>query len=120
MQTLDINQLKEWKRTNKDFLFLNVLSREQFMDEHALGSRNVPLTEDGDSGDFVDRVSKLATSKDRTIVVYCAGPDCDASETAAKRLERAGYSNVYDFAGGLKAWKDADMPVSAAHAADTR
>ena len=115
MQTIDIEQLKLWKPTNKGFLFLNVLSPQQFMHEHALGSRNVPLSQDGDAGDFVERVSKLAATKDRTIVVYCAGPECDASETAAKRLDRAGFNNVHDFEGGLEAWKQADMPVSAAH-----
>ena len=117
MQTIDVQKLQEWKRTNRDFLFLNVLDKDAFSREHALGSRHVPLEQDGRSHDFADRVAKLASTKDRTIVVYCAGPECNASEKAAKQLDEAGFTNVYDFEGGMQAWKAADMPISAAHSA---
>lgn len=107
MKTISIDQLKQWKTEQKDFLLINVLDPEAFGREHALASKNVPLSRD----DFEATVMRMAGTKDRPVVVYCASTDCDASAKAAKRLDAAGFKNVYDFEGGLKAWKADGQPV---------
>ena len=49
--------------------------------------------------------------KDKPIVVYCASTTCDASPKAARRLNEAGFSKVYDYEGGVKAWKESGLEL---------
>lgn len=100
MQTINHEKLKQKLDNNENFIFLNVLSREDFKKEHIPGSENIPHNSDN----FEDKVEQKAGSND---AVYCASKDCLASENAAKNLEDAGFTNVTDFEGGMKAWKDA-------------
>ncbi len=36
---------------------------------------------------------------------------CKSSTQAAQKLEAAGFSNVYDYEGGAKAWQEAGLAV---------
>lgn len=45
------------------------------------------------------------------IVLYCSDPMCWMSYNAALRTIAAGYTNVYWYRGGLKAWQMAGLPV---------
>jgi rhodanese-related sulfurtransferase len=83
-----------------DFVLVNVLPREEFNQRHIRTSINVPVG----SADFPQRVEAVAGGKQREIVVYCASFDCDASEKAARELDEAGFSRVFDYEGGTKDW----------------
>lgn len=83
-----------------DFVLINVLSPEQFNEKHIRTSINVPAA----NADFVETVEEVAGSKDRKVVVYCASFDCDASPNAARKLEEAGFTRVYDYQGGTRDW----------------
>jgi rhodanese-related sulfurtransferase len=50
-----------------------------------------------------------ALSRDREILVHCAGGY--RSSIAASLLQRAGFTNVSEIAGGLAAWETAHLPV---------
>ncbi|WP_148253709.1 rhodanese-like domain-containing protein [Aidingimonas lacisalsi] len=101
MKAITRDDLKTMNETeHEDFVLLNVLPRDAFNKEHIRTSVNVPA---GDP-DFAEKVEALAGHKDRKIVVYCANFDCDASPKAAKKLEEAGFSHVYDYEGGTKDW----------------
>ena len=45
------------------------------------------------------------------IVFFCSGAECWASYNAALRASLIGYTNVYWYRGGLRAWKDAGLPT---------
>lgn len=47
--------------------------------------------------------------KDRPLLVYCAGGY--RSSIAASILQRAGFSNVNEIAGGITAWESAKLPL---------
>ena len=47
--------------------------------------------------------------KDKRIILHCASGG--RSALAAQTLKQMGYDNVAHLDGGIKAWKDADMPV---------
>lgn len=57
------------------------------------------------------KVQDLAKDKSAKIVVYCSSLECDASPTAAKNLDEAGFTEVYEFEGGMKEWKEAGYHV---------
>lgn len=101
MKTLTRDQLKAMNEVeHEDFVLINVLPQEKFRDRHIRTSINIPVG----AKDFEDTVQKIAGDKQRKIVVYCANHDCDASDKAADRLEKAGFENVYDYAGGTEDW----------------
>ena len=45
------------------------------------------------------------------IVVYCSGPDCQASAFAYELLIKNGYQNVRRFTGGIYDWENAGLPL---------
>lgn len=107
MKTMNAHELKRWLDQDKDFTLINVLGEEDFERAHIPGSRNVPVDRD----DFERQIERMAGSKDETIVVYCASHDCEASPKAARKLDEAGFREVYDFEGGIKSWMEADYDV---------
>lgn len=102
MQTLTAQQLKQRLDRNEKLLLINVLDEDEF-ERQLPGSRNVPVNREN----FVQRVRKAGGSENKEIVVYCASTDCGASPKAAKELDEAGFTHVYDFEGGIKAWREA-------------
>jgi rhodanese-related sulfurtransferase len=80
---------------------INALSPKQFELTRIPGSENVPVEDEN----FVERVEEYAVSKHQAVVVYGADATCDASDEAAARLEEAGFTEVYDYSGGAKAWQ---------------
>lgn len=100
----------------EDAVVINVLDAEKFEREHIPGTKNVPLTDEN----FIRRVETLAGGKDAPVLVYCAGPDCEASPKAARELEDAGFTEVYHFEGGMKEWKAAGKPVESAETVGAR
>ena len=55
-----------------------------------------------------DQVRRLAAelipNKHVEVIVYCAGPQSNASDTAAIEFNRMGYSNVRRYIGGKQDW----------------
>ena len=101
MQAIDRKELEAMNgRNNQDFVLINVLPRDKFLKEHIRTSINIP----GEDADFASKVEQVAGSKDREVVLYCASFECPASTDAAKKLDEAGFSHVYDYEGGTKDW----------------
>jgi adenylyltransferase/sulfurtransferase len=71
----------------------------------ALGARLIPV------GELEGRVEEVP--RDRPVVVYCRVGE--RSLTAARRLLDAGWTEVWNLAGGIQAWArdiDPDVPVA--------
>lgn len=98
-------ELGEMIGTNEDFVLVNVLSNEDFKKDNIPSSINIPA----DDPEFEKKVREVAGSKGRPIVVYCASFECKASPTAARKLDKAGFRNVYDYEGGMKDWNEAGV-----------
>ena len=58
------------------------------------------------------RAGELAKLTSRPVVVYCARGN--RSRTAGNLLAKHGFADIYSLHGGIKAWKDAGLPVVAA------
>jgi hydroxyacylglutathione hydrolase len=69
------------------------------------GSLSVPLNH------LAERLEELP--KDRAVLVYCAGGY--RSSIAASLLQKNGFRQVSEIAGGLSAWEVAKLPVSSSH-----
>jgi glyoxylase-like metal-dependent hydrolase (beta-lactamase superfamily II) len=75
--------------------------REQ---KHVAGSTSLPLNH------LVERSAELP--RDRPLLIHCAGGY--RSSIAASLLQRLGFTEVGEMAGGLAAWEAAKLPVKAA------
>ncbi len=93
---------------------MDVHDRLQFAKDHIPGACNVPLGEEH----FAQGVAaKASGGKMRKVVVYCAGPACDAASKAATILVENGFTNVIEYAGGLAAWNETRQARSVANKA---
>ncbi|MFZ0255075.1 MAG: rhodanese-like domain-containing protein [Gammaproteobacteria bacterium] len=107
MNTVAANELKAMLERDQGAILINVLSEADFEEARIPGSANIPVSRN----DFVERVEDLAGGKNKPIVVYCATAECTESPTAAHKLEEAGFTDVYNFEGGMEAWLDAQQYV---------
>jgi glyoxylase-like metal-dependent hydrolase (beta-lactamase superfamily II)/rhodanese-related sulfurtransferase len=84
-----------------DPVALDVRMPREHDQKHLAGSVNVPLNH------LTERLAQLP--KDRALVVYCAGGY--RSSIAASLLQRHGFTNIAEIAGGFAAWEAARLPV---------
>ena len=96
-------ELKKWLDEKKDFVLIDVLSQASYEGRHLPNAKHASAHE----ADFMEKVASLASNKEKTVVVYCSSFDCQLSPRAASMLTNAGYTNVYDFKGGIADWQDA-------------
>jgi len=64
---------------------------------------HVPLSQLG------GRASELERYKDRPVVAYCERGN--RSRMVGRALAKIGFTDMYQLAGGFRAWKDAGLPV---------
>lgn len=81
-------------------LLVDVRTPEEFFSGHISGSVNIPLQVLNQRMDEIPR--------DIPVVLYCRSGNRSAE--AARLLERAGYSRIYDL-GGVIAWRAAGYPL---------
>lgn len=88
-------------------VFVDARSPYEFNCGTIPGSVNIPfdyLPDTEDLGPYFD--SALGgVSKDRRIVVFCSGEECDLSVHLARNLQYAGYTNLAIFYGGSREWE---------------
>ena len=82
---------------------IDVCEAEEFAAGHVGGARNVPL------GQLEERLPTVVKNKAVPLVLVCAsGARANRAVAVAKKL---GYDNAQALAGGLKAWREASLPV---------
>ena len=87
----------------RGFALVNVLPAESFERAHIPGSMNIPMQQ---AGRFETRFEK-----GKEIVLYCASPQCDASEQVAAALVRRGFERVVDYPGGVSDWRAGGLAI---------
>lgn len=81
-------------------LVLDVRDKEEYEGGHLDGAVNVSR------GTLEMRITEVVSDKDAPIVCHCAGGNRGA--LATDTLQRLGYRNVVNLAGGLKAFNDSE------------
>ena len=93
-------ELTELLEASDDYpvVIVDVRSPRQFAQEHVPDAVNIPLPDLSGSDHRLMGV--------RRIVVYSGGEHDYLSAAAAKRLLALGFSEVFDFRGGLAMWRN--------------
>lgn len=82
---------------------VDVCSPEEFASGHLVGAKNVPV-------DQIDaRLAQVAKNKSTPLVLVCASGV--RSRRAAAAAKKMGYENVHTLAGGMGAWRSANLPL---------
>ncbi|MEA3252936.1 MAG: rhodanese-like domain-containing protein [Pseudomonadota bacterium] len=98
MTTIDTETLQDWQSSSQDFILVDTLPGDTFAEGHLPGAINIV------SDDILDEASRRLPDKQVPIVVYCASEDCKRASLAADRLAHLGYTGVYHYVGGKRAW----------------
>ena len=83
-------------------VLIDVSEPEEFAKGHAVGSRNIPFGQ-------IEGHKSLPSNKALPLVLVC--PTGARASRAAGMLRKLGYDRAQVLAGGLKAWREANLPV---------
>jgi rhodanese-related sulfurtransferase len=87
-------------------VLVDVREPEEFATGHMIGAKNVPLNQ------LDEKLASAVKNKNVPLLLVCAtGARAQRAVAMAKKL---GYEQAQAVAGGLKAWKDANLPVEKA------
>ena len=85
---------------------VDVSETEEFAAAHIIGARNVPVSE------LEQRLPQVVKNKTVPLILVCAnGARANRALAVAKTL---GYEKAVVLGGGLRAWKEANLPVEKA------
>jgi len=102
--TVNVTQLIN----HQNALLLDVREGGEFTGGKLPNAVHIPLSQ------LKDRIGELAKMTSRPVVVYCGLGR--RARSAGSILANAGFGSIYMLSGGLKAWKDAGLPLETAAA----
>lgn len=95
------------KLNREDALVLDVRETHEWDRGHIPNSRHIAL------GQLGKRLHEVEKFKNRPVIVVCASGN--RSSSACGTLKRAGFEQVFNLAGGIGAWSEANLPVTTKH-----
>lgn len=103
MQNITTKQMQDILTANPDVQFIDVRETDEYAEVHALGTKNVPMSE------LADRLHDIDTSEDLYIICHSGG----RSARVAQYLEEAQGAepeHVFNVLGGTSDWVEQDLP----------
>jgi rhodanese-related sulfurtransferase len=94
--TISPEKAHQMMNTEEDFILLDVRQPEEFAEGHIKGAKLLPVDE------IAQKASSVLPDKNARILIYCRSGM--RAGTAAKQLDKMGYTNVFSF-GGIMNWK---------------
>jgi rhodanese-related sulfurtransferase len=91
----------------KDVVFIDARDPEDFVLGHIPGALLLPF-------DYYDDYAGAVLAevdRDREVVTYCGGADCELSLYLARQLRNEGFTKIRIFFGGADAWEEAGLPL---------
>ena len=111
------DELKEWIDDGKKMLIVDTMPLEaSYVKQHLPGAVQFefPIDEltELDADMQTAYLELLGTHKDMLVVIYCGFTKCGRSHNGAFWAKKLGYTNIFRYPGGIKAWAQADYPVA--------
>ena len=82
---------------------VDVCSGDEYAAGHIAGARHVPLA------DLATRLPEVAKNKSLPVILVCASGM--RSKRATAIASKLGYEKAHSLQGGLKAWREANLPI---------
>ncbi|MFN0117585.1 MAG: rhodanese-like domain-containing protein [Elusimicrobiota bacterium] len=99
---MSVDEAAVLKKANKA-VFIDVRTEEEYKRERIEGSLFIPYQQVNEKKDV------LPKNKNSIIVVYCTVGV--RSGWAQRKIEKLGYSQVFNMKGGIEMWKKENLPV---------
>lgn len=103
MRHISIDGLKRLMDSGEKVGLLDVEDAEGCHREHIKGAVCLPMNRLEEAANYFE--------KNQPVVVYCCNHLCNSSLYVARKLKEMGFSEVYEFGGGLERWKKEGLPV---------
>lgn len=85
-------------------LVLDIREDKEYVTGHILGSQHIPQSRLG------SELGKLKHDKSKPVIAVCNSGA--RSKSACSMLVKQGFEDVYNLAGGVMAWKSANLPLT--------
>jgi len=82
---------------------VDVSENDEFAAGHIVGARNIPVAQ------FEQRLPEVVKNKGVPLILVCANGG--RAQRCLAKAKTLGYDKAVVLAGGLRAWKDANLPV---------
>lgn len=89
---------------DEDFVVLDVREASETANGKITNAIQIPV------GSVVKRIGEIEQHKEKPVLVYCRTGA--RSAIACNHLTKAGFTKVYNLAGGITAWIDDHLPTS--------
>lgn len=89
---------------NGDAVLIDVREESDWDEGHAAGARHLTR------GVVELEIEEEIPDVHQPIICYCGGGS--RSALTAESLQKMGYTNVRSLAGGMRAWKEAGLPIA--------
>ena len=107
LRKISAEKLRQKLTEMNEICLIDTLPGDHFKKVHIPGAINVCVFEVS----FKENVKKLVPDKNKEIIVYGSSSKSMDALTAAEKLAREGYRNVFALEGGLKQWLKLGMKV---------
>src|SRR5207248_5193623 len=94
------------KSKSGEAVIIDVREKEERNDGHIPGATHLSR------GTVELDIEEKVPDPNATIICHCGPEGFRGSALAAESLQKMGYKNVRSMAGGLKAWKAAELPTT--------
>jgi rhodanese-related sulfurtransferase len=98
-----VADVKARRERGEAFQLVDVREDNEFACDHVAGARHIGR------GVLERDIEALIPGKAEPIVLYCGGGF--RSALAADNLQKMGYTNVTSMDGGIRAWREAGLPI---------
>lgn len=102
IKEVTIDDVLSWQAAKEDFIFMDVREDHEWQAGRAQGAIHLGR------GILERDIEKVVEDKDRKVVLYCGGGY--RSALAADNMQKMGYTNVLSMAGGIRAWRERNLP----------
>jgi len=89
---------------HKNGVFIDVRTDDEYREGHILHSLHAPL------GLLDSKLKEINKYQNRPLIVYCRSGS--RSARAGGLLKKQGFAEVYNLAGGVMAWQNANLPLT--------
>jgi rhodanese-related sulfurtransferase len=102
IREISIDEVRQKQAKNHHFRFVDVREDHEWVEGHAAGAEHIGR------GILERDVEKHIPDYNEEIVLYCGGGY--RSAMAADNIQKMGYTNVYSMAGGMRGWRELNLP----------
>ena len=103
IKELTIDDVRRKQEKGERFTLIDVREDHEWEIDHVAGASHVGR------GILERDIEAKVADRDAEIVLYCGGGY--RSALSADNLQKMGYRNVFSMAGGIRAWREAELPL---------